>query len=311
MQLLADVVEVLWAPCIQLPRAERLESEVDLLFVRTAGHDHTEPGWQTLKLIADERGQFVSAVPGCLVEGVNQQHMRLVCDRNRISQWNPHLHILVSAGGFQESEGRWISRLHLDKPELMQMWRLALIAYLWLVLRARALRSDLCTEQLKKVLQEQYKRDWIIYISPFMSKARFLRYAGRYIRRPPIPLHHIAKITDREVRFLAKDTRAKRMVELLWPKEMFVDNLGEHVLDCYRHAMRYFGLLAPGSKARTSAALFLLLGQQKRPRPRRLSWAFSLRRDFGVNPLIDSHGQSMHWVRRQGPVAGRNPAHDD
>src|SRR5271157_2698680 len=225
--------------------------------------------------------------------------------------FNPHLHMLVSAGGLQESEGRWISRLHFDKPELMQMWRLALSAYLWLVLRARALRSDLCTEQLKKVLKEQYKRQWIIYISPFMSKARFLRYAGRYIRRPPIPLNHIVKITDREVRFVAKDTRAKRMVQLLWSKEMFVETLGEHVPDRYRHGMRYFGLLAPGSKARTSAALFLLLGQQKRPRPRRLRWAFSLRRDFGVNPLIDSHGQAMHWVRRQGPVTGRNPAHDD
>ena len=78
----------------------------------------------------------------------------------------------------------------------------------------------------------------------------------------------------------------------------------------HRHAMRYFGLLAPGSKPRTSAALFSLSGQQKRSRPRRLSWAFLRRRDFEVPP-IDSHGQSMHWVRRQGPVAGRNPAHDD
>lgn len=48
-----------------------------------------------------------------------------------------------------------------------------------------------------------------------MPKAKFLRYAGRYIRRPPIRLNHILKITDREVRFWAKDTRAKRMVELL------------------------------------------------------------------------------------------------
>jgi hypothetical protein len=31
------------------------------------------------------------------------------------------------------------------------------------------------------------------------------------------------------------------MVELLWPKEVFVATHGEHVPDCYRHAMRYFG----------------------------------------------------------------------
>jgi len=218
--------------------------------------------------------------------------------------FNPHLHMLVSAGGFQELESRWIGTLQFDKRELMQMWRLALIAYLWVVLQARALKSDLSTEQLKKVLEEQYRRQWIIYISPFMSKAKFLRYAGRYIRRPPIPLNHIAKITDQEVRFLAKDTRAKRMVELLWPKEMFVDTLGEHVPDRYRHAMRYFGLLAPRSKRRTSAALFALLKQEKRPRPARLSWADSLGRDFGVNPLVDRGGRLMYWTGRLSPVAG-------
>jgi Putative transposase/Transposase zinc-binding domain len=186
--------------------------------------------------------------------------------------FNPHLHMLVSAGGFQESECRWIP-LCFDKRELMQMWRLALIAYLWVVLRARAPRSAVGTGQLRRSLEEQNKREWIIYISPFMSKAKFLRYAGRYIRRSPIPLSHIVKVTDREVRFVAKDTRAKRKVELLWPKEMFVATLGEHVPDRYRHAMRYFGLLAPRSKRRTAAALFALLKQKRRPRPARLSWA--------------------------------------
>jgi len=87
--------------------------------------------------------------------------------------------------------------------------------------------------------------------------------------------------------------------------------LAEQLPNRYQHAIRYFGLLAPSSNTRTSAAVFALLGQQKRPRPRRLSWPFLLRRDFGVDPLIDGHGQSMHWVRQQGPGTGRNSAHDD
>ena len=85
--------------------------------------------------------------------------------------------------------------------------------------------------------------------------------------------------------------------------EEFVATLAEHVPDRYRHAIRYFGLLAPGSKSRTSAALFALLRQEKRPRPRRLSWAASVWKDFRVNPLVDGRGQSMHWVGRLKPMA--------
>jgi hypothetical protein len=84
--------------------------------------------------------------------------------------------------------------------------------------------------------------------------------------------------------------------------EEFVAVLAEHVPDRYRHGMRYFGLLAPRRKDRTSAALFALLGQEKRSRPPRLSWANSLRRHFGVDPLVDSQGRAMHWIGRLSPV---------
>jgi hypothetical protein len=43
------------------------------------------------------------------------------------------------------------------------------------------------------------------------------------------------------------------------------------------------------------------LGPQKRSRPRRLGWAFSRRRDFGVDPLIDRRGQPIRWVGRLKP----------
>jgi hypothetical protein len=203
------------------------------------------------------------------------------------------------------TEGRWLPRLHFKEQgherELMEMWRLALSAYLWVALQKRALVSNLDTELLKKILKTHYQQKWIIYVSPVMSKAKFLRYAGRYIRRPPIPLSHILGTTDHGVQFLAKDTREKRMVQLVWPKEMFVDTLGEHFPDHYRHAMRYFGLLAPRRKNHTSAIVFSLLRQKKRPRPARLRWAESIGRDFGVDPLIDRHGKRMNWSGRLTP----------
>lgn len=89
--------------------------------------------------------------------------------------FNSHLHILVSAEGLQESEGRWITRLRFDKDALMLMWRYAVITYLREALKANVLRSDMGAEDLKVVLTTQYERWWNIDIARFQSKSQFLR----------------------------------------------------------------------------------------------------------------------------------------
>ena len=221
--------------------------------------------------------------------------------------FNCHLHILVSAGGLQEREGRWINAAFFsgvaEKNKLMRMWRFAVITYLRAALKAGILVSDMSPWKLRTRLTEQYERRWNIHVDSFASKEHFLRYAGRYVRRPPIAQHRFVEITDQTVRFWIKDKRQKRRIEIPLPPEKFISLLAEHVPDRYRHAMRYFGLLAPASKARTFPAMFVLLKQSGRRPPRRLSWAFLRRKYSGVDPLIDSQGQTMKWVKRL-PIVG-------
>lgn len=109
-------------------------------------------------------------------------------------------------------------------------------------------------------------------------------------------------MTGERVDYESKDTRTKNLQETHCMPTVAL--LSAHVLDRYRYYMRYFGLLAPRSKRTASAALFLLLGQSQRSRPLRLSWQNSLRRDFQVDPLLDSQGEAIHWVRRVKPLAG-------
>jgi hypothetical protein len=219
--------------------------------------------------------------------------------------FNPHLHILVSAGGLQEAEGRWIAPLTFEKEALMHMWRFAVTTYLREALKAKVLKSDFSAEDLKNILTMQYERWWNIKLTGMMSKQHFLGYAGRYIRHPPIAQHRFVEVTNQEVQFLRKDLKLKQQVLTRYSVEDFVAVLADHVPDRYRHGMRYFGLLAPRSKGCTSAALFALLGQEKRARPHRLSWANSLRKHFGVDPLVDSGGRAMHWIGRLSPLASQ------
>lgn len=216
--------------------------------------------------------------------------------------FNPHLHILTSVGGLLEVNGRWVGNVQYNKRALMHMWRYAVVTYLREALRAKLLSSTLSTSDLNIMFKAQYERWWSTHIDHFKSKEHFLRYAGRYVRRPPIAQHRFTEITDREVQFWTKDLKSKRRITTRYAIEEFVVMLAEHVRDRYCHAMRYFGLLAPRSKHQTSNALFLLLGQQKRGRPRRIGWASSLRHYFGRDPLTDSNGQRMRWRSRQDPI---------
>lgn len=189
----------------------------------------------------------------------------------------------------------------------MHMWRYAVITYLRAALQKGVLASDARPEELRSTLKTQYERWWNVYVDPIRSKWHFLRYVARYVRRPPIAQHRFMKITEQEVEFLTKDLKKKQIVTTRYLIEDFVDALAEHVPDRYRHAMRRFGLLAPRAQRTTSSAMFLLLGQKKRPRPPRLSWRNSLRKYFRVDPLLDSRGQYMRWVRRLKPRLSSRP----
>jgi len=218
-------------------------------------------------------------------------------------KFNSHLHILVSAGGLQERSGRWLPRIQFNKQALMRLWRDAVIAHLCRALKARVLMSDLSVHELEQLLTEENERPfWIIDIDPLVSKSHFVGYAGRYVRRLPIALRRLSKVTGQEVEFLAKDTKAKQSVPTLYSLWSFVSLLAEHAPDHYRHGIRYFGLLAPRAKSQTWPGLFVLLNQRQRPRPPRLSWRSSIRKYFGIDPLI-YHGDELHWVRREKAVS--------
>lgn len=213
--------------------------------------------------------------------------------------FHPHLHILVSAGGLNKRENRWVHFRDIDKYALVYWWRFVVVHYLAEMLGPDA--EDLAA--LIGALNRQGKRPWNIHIKRFSSKWHFLRYAARYLRRPPIPEHRIISITNQHVEYWANDLRLKAWVRITVSVEEFLELLIQHVPDQYAHGIRYFGLASPAGKHLFSSALYVLLGQEQLPRPRRLSFEAMSLRYFGSNPLLDSQGQRMRRVGRQVPVA--------
>jgi hypothetical protein len=213
--------------------------------------------------------------------------------------FHPHLHILVSAGGLNERKSRWVNFRHIDEYTLMCWWRFTVINYLADVLGADAEDLDAFDEMLNK----QGKRPCNIHIKRFSSKWHFLRYAARCLRRPPIAEHRIIDITDEHVEYWANDLKLKTWVRIKVSVEEFLGLLIQHVPDRYAHNIRYFGLASPAGKHLFSRAVFTLLAQEQKPRPKRLSFEAMSVKYFDFNPLLDNHGHRMRRIGRQVAVS--------
>jgi len=99
--------------------------------------------------------------------------------------YNPHLHMLASAGGLKTSEASWVQSLDFDRDEIMSLWRFAVASYLTSAHRDGLLEKSLLPVNFDGLVLVQARRRWNIHITSRMSKKHFLGYAGRYIRRLP------------------------------------------------------------------------------------------------------------------------------
>ena len=218
-------------------------------------------------------------------------------------EFNSHVHTLVTSGGLQGS-GQWLSSIFYDNESLMKAWRGGTLDLLRTASRAGQLRTKMSNDQVMEVLVQE-ERWWSVKIQSFRSKQHFLKYAGRYLRRPPIAQRRTTDVTSDGVTFWTEDKKLKCRVLVRYSLVEFVDLWAQHILDHYEHAVRYFGLLAPRALSNTSAAILAILDQEHIPRPKRIPWSVSIRRNFGWDPLLDSKGSRMKPMRRLAPATSR------
>src|ERR1019366_5626606 len=166
-------------------------------------------------------------------------------------KFNSHVHTMVTGGGLHGSSDTWVSRVYYDRDALMEAWRKAVIELLRAALRAGQLRTKMSVDLMEEMLTQQEKRWWSIKIQSFENKWHFLQYAGRYVKRPPIPQRRITSIEERTVTFWFKDKRLRRKVEVQCSLEEFIDRWAQHIPERYQHAVRSFGLFAPRALRQT------------------------------------------------------------
>lgn len=174
-----------------------------------------------------------------------------------------------------------------------------MIAFLAEACKRGCLRSNRSREELFDMFATRYKRRWNVFIGRRdQRRSGSSTMAGMYDDPRSLSTASRGSVIAR----LNTWPRNKQFVPKRYKNEEFVDTLIQHVPARGRHAMRYYGLLSRRSKARLWAAIFVLLNQQQHPHPPRTSWRWLRRKTFGIDPLQDACGRSMHCVGRRPPV---------
>lgn len=188
--------------------------------------------------------------------------------------WNPHLHLLVTAGGLSLDGSRWVEtgqRSWLPAEVLRAEWRMRLVALIEAEHEAtplfcRPLMDKRRHIDVAKVLGLVKAMTWYVKVQPpEEDPGRALGYMTRYTRRPVIGEARIKKYDGHYVTFAYKDYhQSGRMRFMKMRAYQFIDKLVSHIPD--KHARHFIGYGLFASRGSDKLAQARKVLEQRKPR---------------------------------------------
>jgi hypothetical protein len=158
--------------------------------------------------------------------------------------YHPHIHYLVPAGGWRETEHRWIPTRH---NFLLPVRALSRVFHAKL---QQALRETACYALIPaRVWQQQ----WVVHCEAVGSGLQALQYLAPYIFRVAISNNRLLKLETDRVTFRYRDTETGAEKRCSLGAEEFIHRFLQHVLPHHFVKVRYYGFFAPTLRARLCA----------------------------------------------------------
>lgn len=194
-------------------------------------------------------------------------------------EWNPHIHCLVSEGGFSDN-AFWRHKKHFNYKFLRFAFRTALLNDL-------EKRIGPSFKKIKALMYKRHKDGFYVYAKPNLTDAKLVtEYIGRYLGRPVIATSRIDnydRFSDTVTFHYNRHEDDALVVETI-PAIDFINLLIQHIPEKNFKMIRYYGLYARHRSI--DKKLFKL--RSKRQQKYLMSfhkWKFSILTSFGYDPL--------------------------
>lgn len=214
-------------------------------------------------------------------------------------KYHVHIHVLITCGGLDKSQSKWITCNYLPHDFLKARFKKHFIENI----RECWIKHNLTKlpEKLKRAFDPTYREAiiaallkviWYVHIGERLSNAAFtVRYIGRYTKRPAIAESSIKAYDGKTVTFTYQDHRTDKKSTLTLPVLDFIGRLIRHIPDENFRVIRYSGFYANRVRGELLPKVFSILKQDYEKAKEKLShldswWRTQIERFTRLDPLI-------------------------
>ena len=156
----------------------------------------------------------------------------------RSGHYNPHLHILMTAGGIDPT-GQWKSVSYIPYEMMHRKWQHHLLNML------RKNVSDPAVEKDIDRAWNDYSKGFVAYLQPGEvppGGQGLAHYLAKYVVAPPISVRRIEAYDGKTVRYWYRDHKTGQIKHETLPVLRFIGRMVQHILPKGFHRIRYYGL---------------------------------------------------------------------
>lgn len=155
--------------------------------------------------------------------------------------FHPHVHCIVSAGGYDKRNAQWAA-----PPRRKYLFPTRVLGKL---MRGKFLDAAAAALPAAKLPHGMYKRDWVVHCkSREESSVHLIEYLARYVYRLPLSNSRLVECSDEAVAFRYRPNSSRTWKTMRLTPHGFLDRYLQHILPKGFHAVRYWGVWAPARK---------------------------------------------------------------
>jgi putative transposase/transposase-like zinc-binding protein len=192
---------------------------------------------------------FFSRVSGRALTG---GYIVVLQTHGRNGQYNPHLHIIATSGGWDRTAREWVHLDYLPYSLLRKKWQWHLLTML---------RQTVKTSEIKPLIDAcytRYREGFVTNVQQGDVPARYqslATYLAKYVVSPPISLRRIDRYDGHRVTYHYRSHRSERVERETVEVYTFIGRMVQHVCPKGFKRVRYYGVQATKTFAKLKALI--------------------------------------------------------